>query len=207
MKKITSQTRRRSCVFAVGSCFELIDDFRMVLRDQTRSDHDRLDQLVGSLDISQRSGFTAFAEMHLSCFLAMQSRQSEDSNSVQTLQDMIDGLRKDLLVITDRETVTRSELTHTVAPLAIDYIVAGSRLGSKVLRKRWSKSTDASVQGASVYFQQDADPKLWPETCASLSEVASTSLQAATIVKDTKTLFQLFSTAFDTAVLTQDAAR
>lgn len=95
MRKIISQTWRNSRVFAVGTCLGLINDFRTILRDQTRADHDRLDRLVGSLDISQRSGFSAFAEMHLSCFLAMQSRQAEDSNSAQTRQwfwaDLSDG--------------------------------------------------------------------------------------------------------------------
>lgn len=185
----------------------MITDFRKILRDQTRPDHDRLDELIGTLDISQRLGFTTFAEMHLSCFLAMQARQSATSKSAQTLRNMIDGLRKDLSVVTDRKTVTRAELPNHVAPLAIDYIVAGSRLGSKVLRKRWSKSTDGKVQGASVYFQQPVDPRLWPETCQALSDVVPTSAQAGAIIKDTKALFQLFSTAFDAAVLTQDAAR
>lgn len=180
-------------------------DLRYQLRERTRKDHDDLDELVSQFDLASHDGFRAFVQLHLCCFLQMQSRLSPECRSGQTLDDMVDGLRADLQSIDAAAIDPVVDVPIKLDPLAIDYMVAGSRLGSKILAKRWATSTEASVQNADAYFGQQSDKLLWPVTCQSLSDVAHDDPRATQIIDDTRFLFQLFAQTFRAMQTQQDA--
>jgi heme oxygenase (biliverdin-IX-beta and delta-forming) len=171
-------------------------DFRHTLRAQTRVEHDRLDQMITTLDIAQLADFKVFLKLHHSCFVVMWSRAADQGRSNSALSGMIDCLAADLEIVSESRHPVKLPLPAALDPLAIDYMVAGSRLGSVILRKRWQTSTDPCVQRANTYFGQPVDPTLWPEICRALSAVPMGSARADAIVKDTKTQFQLFAAAF-----------
>ena len=179
-------------------------DFRHSLRERSRSDHDRLDRMITSLDIARVSDFALFLRLHLSYFLVMQSRSSDQNISAATLSDMVDGLTADLGIVSRDHPAVDTPLPAALDPLAVDYMVAGSRLGSKILRKRWGASADPIVQNANNYFRKTGDPNLWPDVCRALSAVPMESERARAIVKDTKTLFQLFAAVFTKLAKTED---
>ena len=180
-------------------------DFRHVLRSETRVQHDRLDHLISAIDIAELPGFRLFAQLHWQCFAVMQSRQGDPSRSRETLQAMLDGLRHDLTVINAEPGRLDAALSPRIDPLAIDYMVAGSRLGTKVLKKSWARSTDARVNAAQGYFGQEYDADLWRDTCLALSYVPVDSLRARAIVDDTRALFHLFEAAFHGLRTDEDA--
>ena len=180
-------------------------DLRHVLREQTRADHDLLDRSITTLDIAQLHDFKVFLEIHHYCFVVMRSRALDQGLSTSVLADMIDRLAADLEIVSGGRHSFDLPVPAALDPLSIDYMVAGSRLGSKILRKRWGASTDPCVQRANSYFCQTDDPKLWPETCRALSAVPSGSARADAIVEDTRTQFQLFAAAFATVVTAQEA--
>ena len=81
-------------------------------------------------------------------------------------------------------------------PLAVDYVVAGSRLGLKVLKTRWASSSDPLVRAAGAYFTlQNAAPS-WPKVCRALSTVPLDSTRAGAITRDTKRIFDLFAATY-----------
>ena len=180
-------------------------NLRDALRVQTRTDHDQLDRMVTTLDIAKLADFILFLQLHHRCFTAIKSQAEEHGRSRKTLSYMIDGLAADLSSLSSDRAAIDLPLLPQLDPLSIDYMVAGSRLGSKILRKRWSASTDQRVQRADSYFGQAVDPNLWPETCRALSEVPMGSARADKIVDDTKTQFQLFATAFAKIALAEGA--
>ena len=160
--------------------------------------------MITTLDIARLDDFTSFLQIHLSCFVAMQSRTTDQSISMSTLSDMIAGLATDLNIVSGKPATLHMPLPRVLDPLSIDYMVAGSRLGSKILCKRWGASTDPRVQRANNYFGQTGDPKLWPETCRALTAISADSPRAAAIVKDTKSQFQLFTAAYAKIVTTEN---
>lgn len=177
--------------------------FRNILRDSTRPQHDALDDLLSSLDIAQHEDFSSFAEIHLVCFQKIHGCANGVGYALQLLSDMVRCLRSDLAVLGHPSSSTPPAPYPTLDPLAVDYIVAGSRLGSKVLKKRWLMSDDATVQGADSYFSLAVDASFWPDTCRKLDEISPGSARAAAIIKDTQAMFDLFSTAYNDTIKTK----
>lgn len=183
----------------------LPQDFRNILRQETRVAHDQLDHHFTQIDIASRDGLKAFVGVHLACFQMMQARLRSSNLSAATLQDMINGLALDAVVLGLDHPVDAPALEQQIDPLAIDYLVAGSRLGSKVLSRRWAQSQDPLVQNAKTYFSQPSDPTLWPATCRALSDIPVAHARAAYIVKDARTLFQLFISESENVASRKDA--
>lgn len=184
---------------------QLTQNLRYMLRHETRPEHDQLDEMVSRLDMACRRDFGTFVDVHLDCFTAMQRRLSQNSLSTLVLSGMIDGLKADSDLMRRSPSRTVTATLPDLDPLAIDYIVAGSRLGSKVLQKRWATSKDTIVRRANHYFDHTSDPMLWRETCDALSGVPAGSQRAQTIVRDSKILFQFFAAALLGATEHQDA--
>ena len=78
-------------------------------------------------------------------------------------------------------------------PLALRYIAAGSRMGTQVLARRWSKATDPAVRAANRYFLQSVDVRAWQMLCRTLDDMDGTGARADRIVADTRRLFDLFA--------------
>lgn len=172
-------------------------DFRSILRDATRAEHDLLDARFTALDISERAGFSVFVHVHLTCFQMMADAAEEGSYAGGLLRQMAAALSDDRAVLGTAQPAPHSMLPATLDPLAIDYLVAGSRLGTKVLRKRWAASADPVMQRANAYFGLESDPAFWRSTCAALSSIAADSPRAKAITRDSKILFGLFLTVFE----------
>ena len=170
----------------------------MILRQRSFAQHDQLDQMFRTVDISQRDGFALFASVHRTCFQAMSDRYPSGGHASEFLGQMVDCLSHDIRIIGATSLDATPELPKQIDPLAIDYLVAGSRMGSKVLLKRWAKSGDPRVQQACHYFGLQGDGQFWKDTCAALSLIAPSSARANEIVTDTQILFGLFIRVFET---------
>lgn len=172
------------------------DDFRWVLRRETEAEHQQLDDLVTRLDLGQVDDLARFFRMHLACFDGMAVHSAD-----HRLRDMITALRSDLVALgcADRPAPVALAPVH---PLAVDYILAGSRMGTKVLRKRWARSDNPLVQAACNYFSLDSTPGEWADTCARLNTVQTTSVAADQIVRDSRMIFERFVTSFHRASAT-----
>ena len=194
----------RSSIAVQRGPSQLKTDLRHVLRQETRQEHDALDRAISTLDITRIDGFCRFLHIHHTCFTAMQTRALAACQSRLALADMVDGLSRDLSAVGAQKAALHLALPPRLDPLAVDYMVAGSRLGTKVLHRIWAQATDPMVRQADGYFGLTGTPTLWPDTCHNLSRVPVDTPRAAAIVADTKTLFQLFSTAFDALGTDQD---
>lgn len=166
-------------------------DFRWLLRARTADRHARLDSLISSLDLTRRADLERFFRVHLMSFIAM-ARHYPDT----ALREMIGSLRGDLDALGaeggDKDTLDM----RPFHPLAARYILAGSRLGTVVLRRDWMRSEDTQVLAADRYFTSTPDRDEWPAVCAELSAVTVDSDLAETISGDAEAIFDAFARAF-----------
>ncbi|MCE8007775.1 biliverdin-producing heme oxygenase [Aestuariivita sp.] len=168
-----------------------VADFRWYLRDKTKDHHDRLDRMMSALDLSERADLARFLHVHLICIEAMM-RHSPDPS----LPRMVESFRKDLNSLGEGPREGARLDMAAVHPLAAAYILAGSRMGAKVLKAGWARSTDPAVKSASSYFNLKLRPGEWHDICGKLSEIDCGSDLAAVIVADARDLFDSFSRAF-----------
>lgn len=165
-------------------------NLRERLRIETRPDHHKVDRAFASHDIATRTGFTIFIQSHEAGFSAMMGAASP--GTCQELRAFTEALRADLSVL-DAPRIPVAQPTPQPHPLACDYMVAGSRLGTAVMRKRWSETSDPIVRGANHYFGLPWDSAIWRELCQVLSKMDGSGIPAEQIVGSTKSLFAMFA--------------
>ena len=172
--------------------------YRHELRALTRADHARLDDQFSALDITRRVDYTRFIGVHLAVFEVLRPHLSPASLTRPQLLAGLACLQRDLATLGQRRLKTQAGHGETdgLAPLAVDYVVAGSRLGLKVLKTRWAGSADPLVRAAGAYFAQPFAASPWPKVCRALSKVPVESARAGAITRDTRRIFDLFAAAY-----------
>lgn len=182
-------------------------DFRFLLRDDTQQKHDHLDQLFSSLDVSTYDGLISFLRVHLGCFQTMHDAAEAGSRSRHRLADMVLRIKQDLTMLGQPVDIPNESLPQVIAPLATDYIVEGSRLGSQVLKRRWAQSGDRRVRQADNYFSMETESDRWRMVCDALAAVPAGSAEARRITHDTQVLFSMFLNVTHTHMKTVQRAK
>ena len=182
--------------------------YRHQLRAMTRIDHQRLDDLFSALDITRRVDYARFIGVHLAVFEVLQRHLAPSSLTRPQLLAGLACLQRDLATLGERHAQMRHrpaehgempaghDAAEALDPLAVDYVIAGSRLGLKVLKTRWAGSADPLVRAAGAYFTQPNAASLWSEVCRALSTVPLDSARAGAITRDTKRIFDLFAATY-----------
>lgn len=155
------------------------------------------------MSLQNPEGLRPFFRAHYMAFsaMALMQREADDASRAAVFSDLSDRLGADLEILGSPLPAPLS--VRSVVPLASDYVLLGSRLGTNVLRKQWAKSTDDTARAAANYFSASFDPQAWRDLCEVLDQHPATGAQADEIVDDTKKLFQLF----ETAALSQQATQ
>ncbi|WP_107843967.1 biliverdin-producing heme oxygenase [Litoreibacter ponti] len=170
-------------------------NFRQVLKAETWADHERVDGLISTLDLSTFEDFVRFLTIHQGCFDSIRGLMPKGSAAWRALDDMVRGIETDLNTLGASAPVPALPNLRTPDALAVDYVIEGSRLGSKVLRRRWMAASDPRVRKADAYFSLPPVPGRWRDVCDQLSAISVPSERAGRIVHDTRMLFSLFYTA------------
>lgn len=84
-------------------------------------------------------------------------------------------------------------LAVTPHPVAVAYILLGSRLGTQVLRRDWAQSADTQVQGAGRYFALPPLTAEWRRLVADLDARPVLGPDAQQILSDAEAIFDLFA--------------
>lgn len=171
---------------------------RTRLRNDTQYDHDRIDALYGRYDLTDRADLTDFLQAHalaLSwCADAVPSHQAEFST---LMRGLIAAIGDDL---TRLDAPAQS---HWPAkpnrlrgdPLGLIYVVAGSRLGGRVLVRQILAAEDPVVASATRYLTCPEGDALWKDVQAALKEWTGDSDQEAKLVEGARSAFQYFEDA------------
>ncbi|WP_375261683.1 biliverdin-producing heme oxygenase [Palleronia sp.] len=168
---------------------ETVLTLRSRLRADTAAQHARLDEAISTADVSTRSGFARFMQTHHAAFRAIDAVAPRAE-----LRDLADRAGHDLASL----GVATGSIPDAGVPLdrdAVEYVLQGSRLGTKVLRRRWQESTDPQVQAADAYFDAPIDPSAWRATCDALEARPASGAASDRVVSDARRIFDIFQTA------------
>lgn len=105
---------------------------------------------------------------------------------------MVGQIVSDLKLLGVGENCTAAGRLEKIDPLALDYLIEGSRMGTSILRTRWQTTSDPLVARASSYFSAPTAPQRWKDVRAKLSQIPQNSVRAQTITDDAIKIFRLF---------------
>lgn len=166
--------------------------FRQYLRNASHPAHDAAELTFAPFLADPQRELPWFLATQWSALRTLQVSAPQGSLlSAGILQDLLRRLDADLADL--RIAPPSPEAARPLDPLAVDYLVLGSRHGTEVLRRRLFGSPDSPP--ARGYFTKDRDPGAWQALCAALDRVDPDSPRAARILFDTASGFDLFAKA------------
>lgn len=164
---------------------------RTRLKNDTRAFHEELDDMVSRFDLTTPRGLSSFLHMQ-SMALRTIEPHAERAASCSALRDLLRRADSDLCLLETRDRQP-ARVIGPLHPLAIDYVIAGSRLGTQVLRQKWKAATDPRVLQADAYFSAPRHVELWKSFCLSTEAMSPLGGVADQIVGDACLLFRLYA--------------
>ncbi|WP_157891225.1 hypothetical protein [Phaeobacter porticola] len=168
--------------------------FRMLLRQTTRAEHDAAERAFAPFHESPLPHLAWFLNCQYTALHALaRACDSATGHSADLLPMLTEALRADCTThCTAPADLARSALPN-LHPLAVDYLVLGSRLGTEVLRRRLSDATGCAA--LPCYFEPRDHLMPWRAACEDLDAIKTDSTLADKIVTDTRSGFELFNMA------------
>ena len=179
------------------------------LRDRLRTDmapkHERVDRSCSFLDLAQPDGLRTFLRAQLSVLLSVRCRPGHHATAVQDLGSrMAAALETDLHDLDGCPVAPVGECRLNAT--AMFYMLLGSGLGTRVLRRRWLEATDPAVTTAGRYLGLLPPHGAWRHLCEELAERPAEGADADRIVRDAGRLFDLHLAALVGRTLQPDGA-
>ncbi len=169
---------------------QLETSLRARLRMDTHLAHERLDEEVSRFDLTTPYGFLCFLSMQSSAFQTLSALEVSAQTST-IIRDLSERAARDLRHFGSSSQKPAATI-EPVHPLAIEYAVAGSRLGSRLLKKRWQSATDPQVLQASAYFSAPSYIKMWTSFCETTAAMPAAGPLADQIVRDADRIFHMY---------------
>lgn len=168
---------------------------RQRLREDTRAAHEQIDEKFGSLDLTTCTGLSSFLEAHIVAYAAIDVW-------CPALRDVIDHrmtlLEEDLSVLkTGLDQPVLDPISAAPHETGIRYVILGSQLGARLLRRQWAKSDDPDVLGAGRFLNSDDQADLWKTFVSELSAAPANGDVADDIIASANTTFDVFFKAFE----------
>ena len=169
------------------------------LRDRLRADtapwHERVDRAYTTLDLRQAADLGTFLGAQLSVLLAVRCGPGPNADAADELRaGMAAAILADLRHLDRAPVLTRQ--AHQFDTTSVLYILLGSRLGTRVLYRRWLEATDPAVKGAGSYLGLAPPSGAWRALCGELLQRPFQGAEADRVVEDACLLFDLHLGAF-----------
>lgn len=171
--------------------------FRHVLRRSSRAAHDAAETRFAKFNDDPGLYLDWFLAAQRSGLAALQMARDPGVSclSAVVLEDLIERLDFDLAVRGVQPVATLPDRGQgdPMQPLAVDYLVLGSRLGTEVLRRRLERQ--APDGRMPTYFLAPASTDLWKRHCAHLDALDPDCAEAHFVMADVQQGFALFDKA------------
>ena len=161
------------------------------LRRETRSLHECLDARVSCFDVRDPAGLARFLSLHMAAFDRM-ARPDPDAGLAAAMTDLRARALTDLEALGYAAPQSPAGAPIRYHPVAMSYVVAGSRLGGTVLRTRWLAATDPAVRCARVYFDAPDYLDLWRAFCDTAGRTLAEGPDADRVVDDARRVFEMY---------------
>ncbi|SHH02848.1 Heme oxygenase [Cognatishimia maritima] len=167
---------------------------RLRLRAETRRNHDLVDANLAPLVHAGATGFRQFLLFQWRFFSAIEQR-CDDASCALIVHDMLNRLNADLRSL--GLCSPRKKLSFQPNALAIDYLVIGSRLGAKVLKRQWLDTALPEVSSAKAFLNAPDYVSFWREFVARTEKMPATGKFADEVVIDCIALFEFCLSCVD----------
>lgn len=170
---------------------------RDILRERTREAHGRVDALYGRLMLAEREGLSRFLTAHYLALAPVEAAIRARANHDDIPPALAPLVRRDLdaLGAPVPGAPHFGTLEHA-DPDGLSYVVAGSHLGARVLRRQWARSEDGAVRGAGQYLSSDAMAAFWPGFVQGLNARQPNRDVVERVVGGAVAAFSVFERAF-----------
>ncbi|OWV32012.1 hypothetical protein B5C34_00080 [Pacificimonas flava] len=168
------------------------------MRRETADAHAATDERFGQLDVAKADDYALFLAAHYAATSAVEAALSA-LPATAGLPDY--GPAAPLLAADLRHTGT-AHLSATAAPprfserVGATYVLAGSRFGNKLIRKRLYEARHSETEGTAYIMSAQLD-RQGLAVIRALSGMAGDNGCAGSAVADARLVFDLFSAAFD----------
>ena len=160
------------------------NNLRTRLRHDTQIEHQRLDACVSQMDLTTVGGLRAFLQMQALALPAL-LKISDTAHCVPMMRALLHAARSDLVTLAHKDM-------PPAHPLAIDYVVSGSRLGSTILKKRWQSASDPAVHAANAYFSAPDYLACWKTFCATSATIDASAALSDRVIADAAALLDFY---------------
>ena len=163
------------------------------LKQETDAVHRRLDDAFSLLDLSNPEDYRVFLAANADAYRAVLDALPPENALAETIGGLHALLLGDIAALTGEAHRRQLHKTpDTPHSLGVQYVLAGSHFGKRVLTKRWSKSQDARVLAAGAFLANDVLPAMWPTTLKMLDDIDPKNDEANVIVYSAHGTFSIF---------------
>lgn len=190
-------------VTAVSGINDQVGSLRQRLKQDTLQLHEAVDRKYGSQDLQTVSGLSQFLGAQFVAYATL-ARWLEGLSHF--LQPRLDQLSADLhtlgMSIPDVPLALPKERHQPdgAMPDGVMYVLLGSQLGARVLRRHWQGSADERVLQANRFLTDESQSGSWQEFVRYCAAQPAMGEVADQIVRSAEATFQIFINGFDAVV-------
>ena len=174
-----------------------MNDLHSYLKSGTYQAHKALDAELIGYDLTDRFELSQYLCVH---YLARTSLSEIMSfhNQKSSNQKMLNDIALDLKILEVEPPLLKVNLGKAIShSLGLTYVLAGSSLGSKVLYKQWTLSSDDRVKRAGHFMKSSKDSSDWKTFLARLDTLMLTRPEIEHVVASANCVFEIYQAACD----------
>lgn len=180
--------------------------FRFRLRSETRQAHEAVDDAFGAHDLSTSAGYVAFLGAHEVALAALAAQPELPRALLDWIAQDRARIARDLTVLRARAVPAQLPNLPPCHPLAVEYILRGSKMGLRMLWARWN-AAQGTRAGATDHFLSNSPPDgSWRAFCTRLDQIPPNSSAGNAIIRDSIEIFGLYTKAAHTPCHRTEAA-
>lgn len=171
-----------------------LQTLRWRLRDATAHLHERLDDSLGQLDLTQSVSYIQFLLVHANALPIVASGVAAHGIIFSNMQRLIGALQQDLTML----GVSASWLPASAPaalhldPLAVGYVIGGSHFGKQVLARRHQKADDPLIATANNFLSSPAARAIWTTAEAQLTDVPGPQPEIDKLISNARHIFEIY---------------
>ena len=164
---------------------------RSQLREKTRLAHLQVEDAFARFELDTAEGSWAMVRAHilmLRRFLPHVAAHPSYHAEISRLTALVPPQHERLA---DLHLFTFPAADRTLHPLAIAYVILGSRLGARMLSRDLSKSTHLIAPEVLAFLGDDRSRGVWQELCHELDGICADQARAE-VIGDAKRVFEIY---------------
>lgn len=171
---------------------EAMETLRTRLRRDTQTAHANLDRVITAFDVASVPGLKAFLSLQRHALTTLTKTEPFPA-CAPMMQDLLVRIDEDQRKIGATGPLAPDPFRCHFHPKAIDYVMAGSRLGTTVLRRQWEASKSDLVQQTNAYFSAPSYIEYWQQFSKDAADMSGDTGISAQICADAGLIFEFYT--------------